>query len=67
MPVAAPETRPVDDPIVATVVLLLVHVPPPTSVSVVVKPMHTLAAPVIADGAGLTLATNVARHPVLKV
>jgi hypothetical protein len=50
---------PVEGPIVATVVLLLVHVPTPDgSDNVVVLPAHTVSVPVIADGKGLTV-TNV--------
>jgi hypothetical protein len=53
------------DPIVATGVLLLLHVPPViTSVNVVVVPGQMLNVPVIADGTGLTVTIVVARHPV---
>ena len=51
-PVPAPVTIPVDEPMVAINVLLLLHVPPPTpSLSDVVRPTHTLAVPRIAVGA----------------
>lgn len=49
VPAAMPETRPVEEPMVAMAVLLLLHMPPPVaSVSRVVVPTHKLEAPVIA-------------------
>jgi hypothetical protein len=45
--------------------LLLVHVPPPPSVSVVVAPTHILLLPVMADGSGLTISGAVILHPVV--
>jgi hypothetical protein len=64
VPAAIPDTTPVVPPIVATDVLLLDQLPtPPGLESVVVAPIHTVEAPVIA--AGLPLTTNVASvgHP----
>ena len=55
-------------PIVATPVVLLVHVPPLVAlVSVVVAPTHTLAVPPIVAGFALIVAVVTARQPVLKV
>ena len=49
VPATAPLTMP-DVPIVATVVLLLLHTPPVVaSLNVVVEPAHTVAVPVIFD------------------
>ena len=45
---ATPVTIPVVKPTVATDGLLLLHVPPPTSLSAVVEPTHTFGVPVIA-------------------
>ena len=68
VPEAAPVTTPVEEPIVATVVVLLAHVPPAlTSLKPVVKPVQTVAVPDIADGTGLTVATFIAIHPVARV
>jgi hypothetical protein len=51
------------EPIVATLVALLVQVPPPASVSVVVEAAHTLVAPEIADGIGLMVTIAVDWQP----
>jgi hypothetical protein len=57
VPAATPQTVPVEL-IVATEVALLLHTPPEVaSVSVVQEPTHTLVAPVIDDGVGVTVAT----------
>jgi hypothetical protein len=64
MPAATPVTIPVEAPIVATSVLLLLHVPPPVLVSVVLKPEQTEDAPVIADGIALTVIVFVAEVAV---
>jgi hypothetical protein len=49
--VAPPVTTPLDDPTVASVVLLLLHEPPVVaSVRVIADPVHTLFAPAIATG-----------------
>ena len=67
MPAATPVTVPEVEPIVATPVVPLVHVPPLTvDVNVVVWPAHTLVAPVsVADG--LTVIDAVALQPVPNV
>lgn len=52
---------------VATAVLLLVHVPPPVLLSVTGDPMHIVVLPVIADGSGLTVTVVTAVHPVRSV
>jgi len=65
-----PPSTPVTTPepfIVATPVLLLVHVPPPASLNAVVMPTHTLAVPPIGDGSALTDIVAVATHVVGKV
>jgi hypothetical protein len=55
VPVATPFTVPVV-PIVATDVFVLLHTPPGVaSLSDVVPPMHKLAEPLIAAGAGMVL------------
>ena len=64
MPVAVP----VEDPIVATALLLLLHTPPlVASVNVVVKPTHTLVVPPMAEGFGLTVKLVTAIQLVLIV
>lgn len=63
VPDATPETIPELEPTVATPVLLLVHNPPPASLSVVIEPAHTSAVPLIDDGDGLTVTTVVVVHP----
>jgi len=56
-----PVTIPVDEPTVALVTALLVHVPPASALeSVVVPPTHTEAVPVIAAGNGNTVTCVVA-------
>ena len=68
-PAAIPETTPVPEPIVATAVLLLLHVElPEPSVNVVGNPpAQTLVAPEIAAGKGLTVAVTVVKQPVGKI
>ena len=45
--------------------LLLIHVPGvDLSVSVVVRPTHTLVVPVIASGSGSTVTTEAIKQPV---
>jgi hypothetical protein len=52
---------PEDDPIVATVVVLLIHVPPVVaSLSVLHSPAQTVVGPVIPTGTGFTV-------PILNV
>jgi hypothetical protein len=67
--VGVPAATPVTDPpavTVASVVLLLVHVPPVvTSVNNMLKPVHTIVVvPDIADGVGLTVIVLVTKQPV---
>jgi hypothetical protein len=62
VPGAMPDTIP-EVPIVATVVILLLHVPPPASARDVVVPAHKMVTPVIADGSGLTVTIDVTLHP----
>jgi hypothetical protein len=65
VPVAIPETTPVEVPIDATVVLLLLHVPPGVpSVSDVLPPTHIARLPVIGAGSGLTVTTTQREQPV---
>ena len=60
---------PESEPIVATPILSLLHVPPAAaSVSVVDDPMQLLVAPLITPGTGLTVTLEVAvQLPVGKV
>ena len=60
----SPVTIPVVDPIIATLVLLLLQVPPPASLSDVVEPEQTVKVPEIALGNGSTVNTPVIRQPV---
>jgi hypothetical protein len=65
---ATPDTTPVEEPIVAVVTSLLLHVPPLVLlVKFVVAPTHTAAVPVIPDGSALTVTVLVAVQPVGKV
>jgi hypothetical protein len=65
VPTVTPVTIPVDEPMVATDVLLLLHVPPPVALdNVVVAPTQTDNVPVIAAGNEFTVTTLVAAHPV---
>lgn len=69
--VALPAETPVASPdvlIVATPLLLLAQVPPPSALlSVVVLFTHTLSVPAITDGNALTVNEAVLRQPVLNV
>ena len=63
-----PVTMPVEEPTIATAVLLLTHVPPEeTSDKGIVVPEQTTFGPVIADGSGFTVMTAVAMQPVDRV
>ena len=64
VPAMRPETMPELVPTVATDILLLIHVPPPASLRAVVRPAHTLVVPVIADGKGFTVISEVIIQPV---
>jgi hypothetical protein len=64
VPALTPDTTPVDDPTVATPVLPLTHVPPAgEELSVVVEPVQTEAAPVIAAGCVFTVTVAVEKQP----
>lgn len=67
VPGRIPDITPVLKPAVATVVLPLVHVPPPALVSVVAIPTHTCAVPDIAPGVTFTVKGNAVTHPVGRV
>jgi hypothetical protein len=62
VPADSPYTKPVPEPTVATVVLLLDHIPPPVAalLSVVLAPTHTDNEPENSDGALFTVTTAVA-------
>src|ERR1700733_9623913 len=62
---ATPLTTPVEEPTVAVVRSLLLHVPPLVPlVKFVVEPTHTAAVPLIAAGTLLTVTAAVAIQPV---
>jgi hypothetical protein len=64
VPAVMPKAIPEELPIVATDVVLLLHVPPPVVlVSVVADPTHTLKDPLIGFGAGFTVTVVVAKQP----
>ena len=67
MPAATPVTVPEVEPIVATPVVPLVHVPPPVPVKVVVALWQTDSVPVIAPGLGFIKTLVVAKHPVGRI
>ncbi len=62
-----PLTIPDEEPTVAIVVLLLVQVPPPASLSAVVDPEQTVVAPVIGEEAAFTVNTAKAWQPVVSL
>lgn len=65
LPPDTPVTTPLDAPTVASVGLLVLHVPPPVaSLSDVVNAWQTVAVPVMDDGLGFTVKTVVdVAHP----
>ena len=68
VPATPPVTTPVDDPIAAIVVLLLLQVPVVVaSVNVVVRPEHTDNVPEIPAGEALMVTTEVVIQPVDNV
>jgi hypothetical protein len=68
VPAATPHAVPAELPMVATDVLLLLHVPPAVaSLRVVQVPAHMVVVPMIAAGNGLTVATIVVVQPPLMV
>jgi hypothetical protein len=65
VPGVIPVTTPVNEPIVATAVVPLVHVPPPVLlVNVIVEPGHTVPGPTIGPAADITLTVVVTRQPL---
>ena len=67
-PAEIPVSIPVDDPIVPTVVILLLHVPPgKVSLKESVAPAHMVARPAIADGGVFTVTVFVVTQPVGKL
>ena len=62
-PVTTPDTTPLEEPMVAIPVLLLVQVPIP-SVRVADAPWHIASGPAIGAGVGVTVTTVVAVQPV---
>jgi hypothetical protein len=63
VPGDTPVTIPVDEPIVATPVVLLLQEPPPVLlVSVIVDPGHTVVGPTIGPAADITLTVVVTRQ-----
>lgn len=67
VPATNPLTTPEPNPTDATVVLPLVHVPPPASLSVVERPAQTEVIPVMAVGSGFTVTVVVMIQPVGSV
>jgi hypothetical protein len=66
VPFVTPVAVPVDEPMLATAVLLLLHVPPVEALlSDIVDPGHNAATPVIGD-ADPTVTVVVERHPVVS-
>jgi len=59
-----PVADPLEDPMVATAGLALVHVPVPPSVSEVDAPGQTCSVPETGPGAGFTVTMPVTEHPV---
>jgi hypothetical protein len=56
VPIVLPVTIPLEDPMLATGILLLLHVPPPDVLdSVLVSPRHTDVFPLIVAGSGFTV------------
>jgi len=65
IPDERPYTTPLEDPTVATPVLLLLHEPPVvTSLNAVVDSIHTLRVPPIAEGGRFTVTVDVVKQPV---
>jgi len=61
LPAATPVAIPVEEPIVANELLLLVHVPPGVvELNIVVRPVQTVSVPVIFAGFALTVTVFVA-------
>lgn len=65
VPVSIPDTIPLEDPIAAMALLLLVQTPPGVALdSVVVPPMHRFESPAIGLGDGITVNTVEDEHPI---
>jgi len=65
VPAVTPNVKPDEETL--TLLLLLVHVPPNgDELSDTACPVHTVPGPAIAPGAGLTVATTLALHPVVE-
>ncbi len=67
MPAETPVRTPLEEPTAAKEGLLLDHVPPPASVSVVLAPAHTSVLPNIAPGNGFTVTNCVTLHPAAEL
>jgi hypothetical protein len=68
VPTATPLTTPVEVPTSAILALLVLQVPPAVVfANVVVALIHTVDAPVIAAGNGLTVMLVTVKHPVLSL
>lgn len=68
VPLASAITVPVVDPTDATLVLLLVHVPPANVfVSVVLVPAHNVVLPEMAAGRAFTVMAFTATQPVVSM
>ena len=68
IPAAIPVTEPEPEPIIATLMSVLPHVPPVlASAKTVEAPIHTLVLPVIDAGKGLMVKTVVVKQVVGKV
>lgn len=63
VPALTPKTTADEEPIVATEVFPELHTPPPASDNATMKPTHRALFPVMVDGCGLTVTTDVAVHP----
>ena len=65
VPTETPDTIPVDEPTLAMVLSLLVHIPPEVALfSVVEEPIHTIDEPVMAVGTAFTVTVAIAAQPV---
>lgn len=62
-----PVTIPDDDPIIAFVISLLPHIPPPVLASVILEPIQTDDGPLVAGGSGLVFAKAVTKQPLVFV
>jgi hypothetical protein len=62
-PAAIPVTIPDNVPIAAVAGGVMLHVPPPPSVSGTEEPAHTTGGPPIAEGKGFTVTARTAGQP----